>query len=118
MIGIFLDDERNPEDVTWIKYPKDIEWYVLRRMCDFQFSVMMIEEPFIVSFDHDLQDFTNGVEHTGYDCVKWLVDYCIEHNKDLPICFFHTKNPIGLTNMLSYMYNAETFLSKNKEELL
>ena len=24
MIGIFLDDERNPEDVTWINYPKNI----------------------------------------------------------------------------------------------
>ena len=22
MIGLFLDDERNPEDVTWIKYPR------------------------------------------------------------------------------------------------
>ena len=28
--GLFLDDERNPEDVTWIKYPDNIEWIVVR----------------------------------------------------------------------------------------
>ena len=32
MIGVFLDDERNPEDVKWVKYPANVDWCVVRRM--------------------------------------------------------------------------------------
>ena len=28
--GLFLDDERVPQDVTWVNYPKNIEWTVVR----------------------------------------------------------------------------------------
>ena len=35
MRGIFLDDERNPEDVTWIKYPENVEWFIVRTVLNF-----------------------------------------------------------------------------------
>ena len=75
---IFLDDERNLDDVTWIEYPDYKEVFVFRRMCDFMFAVMHIEdlENYDFSFDHDIQDFSSGdIENTGYDCVKYLCDY-------------------------------------------
>ena len=31
--------------------------------------------PDYISFDHDL-----GEEKSGYDCAKWLVEYCLDHN--------------------------------------
>jgi len=111
MIGIFLDDERNPEDVTWIQYPEGIEWYVVRRMNDFLFCIYNMENTdYVVSFDHDLQDYNlAGKENTGHDCLKSLVDYCMDKGYMLPECFFHTQNLVGKKNMVSYYENAKKF---------
>lgn len=108
MIGLFLDDEREPEDVTWVSYPDDIEWYVFRRMNDLLFAVMnMGGEQYQISFDHDIQDYdTFGNENTGYTCLKNVINYCLDTGKTIPVCYFHTKNPIGLKNMLTYYDNA------------
>lgn len=114
MIGIFLDDERNPEDVTWVNnYPEEVEWYVVRRMNDFLFCIFnMGDEEYIISFDHDIQDYNLvGKENTGYDCLKSMVDFCLDSGKPLPICFFHTQNPVGKTNMIAYYENAKKHLA-------
>lgn len=111
-VGIFLDDERNPEDVKWVEYPAGIEWYVVRRMNDFLFCIYnMGGAAYVVSFDHDLQDYNlNGKENTGYDCLKSLVGFCMDTNTPLPQCFFHTMNPVGKKNMESYYQNAVAFM--------
>lgn len=36
--GLFLDDERVPQDVTWIKYPENVEWVVVRSYDEFFMS--------------------------------------------------------------------------------
>ena len=107
MIGIFLDDERNPEDVTWIDYPNDIEWYVVRRMNDFLVAVFNMTGEYFISFDHDLAEFDlAGDENTGYKALKAMVDYHIQKEYTLPKCYFHTQNPIGKKNMEMYYQNA------------
>lgn len=114
MIGIFLDDERNPEDVTWVNnYPTEIEWYVVRRMNDFLFCIFNMEdEGYVISFDHDIQDYDlTGKEMTGYDCLKSMVDFCLGSGKPLPTCFFHTQNPVGKANMIAYYENAKKHLA-------
>lgn len=112
MIGVFLDDERNPDDVTWLKYNQDIDWYVVRRMNDFLFRIFNMEESeYVVSFDHDIQDYDlTGKENTGYDCLKSLVDFCLDTGAKLPVCFFHTQNPVGKQNMQAYYENAKKHL--------
>ena len=106
-IGIFIDDERNPEDVTWVQYPDDITWFVVTRMNDFIFVITQSDVVDYVSFDHDLQDFDLlGKENTGYDCLKFLVRYYMDNDKPLPTCFFHTQNPVGKENMMCYYENA------------
>jgi hypothetical protein len=114
MIGLFLDDERNPEEVTWISYPTNIEWYVFRRMNDFLFAVYHIETLFggyIISFDHDLAEFDlAGNENTGYKALKSVVDYCMAKDSPLPVCYFHTQNPVGRENMQKYYDNAKRFM--------
>lgn len=108
MIGVFLDDERNPEDVTWISYKEKMSWIVVRTMQDFKDVVgnlLKLEDQFAVSFDHDIQDFSNGSELTGYDCIKWMVDECVSSDTKFPIAYFHTQNPIGKKNMEGY-YNS------------
>ena len=118
MIGLFLDDERNPEDVTWIQYPDDIEWYVFSRYTDFIFAYLNLYESSdlestIVSFDHDIQDSNLlGREVTGYDCLKFLVEFCIEKGVAIPKYYFHTMNPVGKSNMEHYHNNAKKFIIK------
>ena len=112
MIGIFLDDERNPEDVTWINYPKNIDWFVVRTMSDFLFTIYNTNEKYCISFDHDICDYDiSGKENTGYDCLKCLIDYCLHENKLMPKCYFHTKNIVGLQNMKQYYENFIKFFN-------
>ena len=111
MIGIFLDDERNPEDVTWINYNNDIEWIIVRNMVDFIFEINDLTEDYCISLDHDIQDYTyDNIENTGYDCIKYLVNYCMDNNQSLPFGYFHTQNPIGKENMQKYYLNALKFM--------
>lgn len=104
--SIFLDDERIPTDVTWLALPAML-WYVARTYQAFIDGIKLRGMPEYITFDHDLQDFNeDGTENTGYTCLKWLVDYCIDHDMMLPVCFFHSMNPIGVKNMKSYYENA------------
>lgn len=97
--GLFLDDERNPRDVTWIHYPPNVKWTIVRNSKDFLEKVS--QESFdLVSFDHDIQDFTkNGEEVTGYDLLKKYLE------KWDASCVFHTQNIVGKDNMSKYYYN-------------
>jgi hypothetical protein len=61
-----------------------------------------------VSLDHDLsyedQNKTeNFNEKTGYDCAKWLVDYCVTNNLPLPDYYVHSFNPVGRMNIINYL---------------
>jgi len=113
MLGIFLDDERFPADVTWVKYPDGIKWTIVRTWYDFVFELSELTGEFCVSFDHDIQSYDEtGKEFTGYDCIKHLIDVCIDSEKAIPVCYFHTQNPIGLKNMVSYYENAKKHFEK------
>lgn len=114
---IFLDDERNFDDVTWIDYPEYGRVYVVRTLSEFMFTVFNLEhllKKYDFSFDHDLQDFSLGEddEQTGYDCVKWLCEYTSVENIDITGCrfFFHTKNLVGGKNMETYISNYLKFV--------
>lgn len=114
-IGLFLDDERNPEDVTWIEYPKDIQWTVVRTVQDFEAHMSSVWYDY-VSFDHDIQCYdSEGNEVTGYSLLKSMLEYDGEWllMKD-KVFYFHTQNPVGKENMESYYNNFITFLRDNK----
>lgn len=103
-IGLFLDDIRFVEDVTWLNYPQDIEWIVVRNSVEF-FHALCAYDPDVVSFDHDIQEFEGECEITGYQILKEMVDICMGV-ANIPQCFFHTQNPIGKKNMECYYNNA------------
>ena len=63
--GLFLDDERYPQDVTWIKYPDNIEWTIVRSFQDFSLEMTHGDNDYYVySFDHDIQSYIDGREYT------------------------------------------------------
>ena len=123
---LFLDDERNVSDVTWITLPSKINnhWVTVRSYREFVHTILSFGIPEYVSFDHDLADqhyghgLTNDAipydqytEMTGYDCAKWLVDFIEERRLKFPEYSIHSMNPIGSNNIRTYIENAKKYLA-------
>lgn len=126
---LFLDDERNPRDVTWVAMRK-VPWEIVRNYDQFVARIMQYGVPYLVSFDHDLADFhyaamikdndqhtafvndehgglnvtfDYGIEKTGFDCAKWLVQHCIDTNTQFPEYQVHSMNPVGGQRIRQYI---------------
>jgi hypothetical protein len=86
-----------------------------------------------ISFDHDLADEHYAPESrygdyntwaseqgfkekTGMDCAKWLVDYCIDNNCELPLWAIHSANPSGVENIRNLLRNFLKFQDKQKNK--
>lgn len=111
---LWLDDYRNPFD-------KEIDWMVfspIGRDCKivwvknyFQFKNWIEENglPDGICFDHDLENFhitkSTYKEWTGYDCAKWLVNYCIDNELELPEYNVQSANPSGKENIIYLLEN-------------
>lgn len=68
----------------------------------FEFTEFILQNrlPDFISFDHDL-----GEEKTGYDCAKWLVNFCMDNNLQLPEFSVHSQNPVGKENIQLLLEN-------------
>lgn len=110
---IFLDDTRNPIDC--MKYMKDRmgtllpiyteEWVTVRNHREFVNAISEnIDKITHISFDHDLSDIhikkSTYKEKTGVDCAKFVDEHYKLKNKELPIMFVHSMNPIGTKNIV------------------
>lgn len=138
---LFLDDERNLSDVTWVVLPAKLsnQWVTVRNYDQFVHTVTSLGMPDFVAFDHDLADehyvamlreteaarytafvdddagglnltFDYGSEKTGYDCAKWLVDYCDLNRIKFPSFAVHSMNPVGKQRIQQYIDSAVTHL--------
>jgi len=56
--------------------------------------------------------YDSYTEKTGFDCAKWLVEYCADKNIIHPPFYVHSMNPIGKYNIISYIesYNRSRTL--------
>lgn len=121
--NLFLDDVRDAN-----KFLKDIRTWVTVRNYD-QFTKIITEHglPKFISFDHDLEpDIIIGDpvknlktckiqrSKTGYDCAKWLVEYCIKKQLPLPAFQVHSLNTEGKKNIQSIL---ESFNRSQKENI-
>ena len=112
---LFLDDVRRPETTyTYMELPVLCEdgWIIVRNYYAF---ITLIEKkgmPDVIAFDHDLADIHYKVqdfdydredyEKTGYHCAKWLIDYSMDNNEELPKeIIIHSMNPYGSANIKS-----------------
>jgi hypothetical protein len=121
---LFLDDVREIRQVFDIA---DLSgWLVVKNYQEFVKAIEDNGMPTFISFDHDLADehyrpsmynsdghysayYSDGTfkEKTGYDCAKWLIEYCINKNVGLPTCNVHSANPIGRKNIISILQSYE-----------
>jgi hypothetical protein len=99
-VKLYLDDLRTPKTNGWI---------IVR---DYKEFVNYIQEnglPDVISFDHDLghqENISNNPinqiqirEMNGYDCAKWVCNYCADNGLPLPEWHVHSANPVGAQNI-------------------
>lgn len=55
--------------------------------------------------------FDYGPEKTGFDCAKWLVDFCEERHVKFPDYVVHSMNPVGRERIEHYIANAKKHLN-------
>ncbi len=97
-MNLFLDDERRPGAVSWVELPEG-PWQIVRTYHEFTMWVAANGLPDFIAFDHDLGESPR----TGYDCAKWLVEYCMDNELTLPPFAVHSKNPVGKENIESLL---------------
>ena len=130
MKKLFLDDIRLPKDAINLipshlnQFYWEQDWITVKNYSEFKKYIQDNGIPDFISFDHDLADihyqvdfndweFSSdqlGVEETGLDCAKWLVDYCLDNGLTLPDFIVHSANPAGRKNIQSYLDNAKKHL--------
>lgn len=117
---LWLDDYRDPFDkeTDWLVFSpigRDIEIHWVKNYKQFIRWITENGLPDGICFDHDL-GFTNKYyiennlestpsEKTGYDCAKWLVEYCINNNYELPLYNIQSANPVGKENIDKLLTN-------------
>lgn len=110
-ILVWIDDIRDPQDKKWqdwiksncpLKDPDDIYWVKsYKEFCDW---VDKYGRPTCISFDHDL-GMKGDNEKTGYDCAKYMVDWCMDNRVKFPLYSSQSDNGPGRKNIQSYIEN-------------
>lgn len=110
---------------------KSEQWLIARNYYQFVNIVTNKGVPKIVAFDHDLGmehyesiptdpkikqtdiDYSKFQEKTGYDCAKWLCDYCQQYNVKFPEFFIHSMNVAGSMNIKNYILNYKKHVEES-----
>lgn len=86
---LWIDDIRDPNEGDWVlKYSPigtDVKVIWVKSYDECIKYITSKGLPTAVCFDHDLGDISreNDDEKTGYDCAKWIADYCLDHHKNI-----------------------------------
>ncbi len=123
---LWLDDYRNPMEGQWLVFSpitlEDLEVFWVKSYKEFTDWITENGLPDAICFDHDLADIhykfkdlddyeklmlenDQDVEKTGYDCAKWLVEYCMENKLKLPLYNIQSANPVGKENIDKLLKN-------------
>jgi len=119
---LFLDDIREPTDVTWVRLPA-VPWTIVRSYKEFRTTIWNKGIPEFVAYDHDLADthygsmnhggaidYDNLTEKTGYDCAKLLCNECMKANVKHPEFVVHSMNTVGAGNIRAYIKQLNKFI--------
>lgn len=94
---LYVDDER---------FPKTDNWTIVRSFTEAKEYILSNGCPDYISFDHDL-----GLDGTGFDLAKWIVEYDLDNNI-IPEKFnfnVHSANPVGAENIQALLNSYLSF---------
>ena len=120
---LWLDDIRAPMDPTWETWLAEnlvnsnefnITW--VKSYVEFTEFIKANGLPDLICFDHDLGEdvararVSSGMNKkqarikkreamSGYDAAKWLIEYCMDNNANLPQWRIQSANPVGAENI-------------------
>ena len=97
-MNLYLDDLRST--------PENFE-----RVYDYDEFVNFINKngvPEFISFDHDL-----GEGKTGFDCAKFLVEFCLDNGVSDINFQVHSQNPVGKENIEKLLDNFNRLKNRN-----
>ncbi len=135
---LWLDDIRDPFEIlegdsTWLVFsplqdPFETIW--VKSYLEFISWIKDNGLPDAICFDHDLgldevhekktiskralKRFRKTPEYkTGFDCAKWLVEYCLEKKEKLPLWNIQSANPVGKENINGLLLSFNKFISES-----
>jgi len=137
---LWLDDIRDPKGYlsdgnTWesayspIQGPFQSIW--VKSYDEFVIWIKKNGLPDAICFDHDLgmeialNARSKGMskrksrelkkeEKTGYDCAKWLIDWCMDRDLLPPPYSIQSANPVGKENIDGILKSFFKFINKHK----
>lgn len=134
---LWLDDTRNPHELKdgikhWLVFSPIEQPYEVVWVKSYNEFVTWIERngmPNGICFDHDLgmevalnarskgmskrkSRELKKLEKTGYDCAKWLVEYCMDNNVVLPLWNVQSANLVGKDNINGLLKSFLKFTGK------
>ena len=98
---VWLDDVRHPLENDWLVFsplqdPYKVVW--VKDYNEFVDYIINNGLPTGICFDHDL-----GEGKSGFDCCKFLVEYCLDNELNLPKYNIQSANPVGKENIISLL---------------
>lgn len=104
---LWIDDIRDPFKGVWSVIVKGIiNQYGITTILwiktyeEFVYVVSHNGLPTVICFDNDL-----GQEKEGYDCAKWLIEYCLDHKCDAPDFYIQSDNGPAQDNIRNLISN-------------
>lgn len=118
-MNLYLDDIRFPKmshnktKGLGENYSDKKNWNIVRDYFEFVDAIQnKFDEIEIISFDHDLACYQDKKEYNGLDCVRYVIDYCIDNNKKFPSWYVHSDNVVGKKNMIDEIISYLSFIEK------
>jgi len=130
--NLFLDDFRIPQDAYRVNHDPRynlLTWTMVKSYDEFVKVVETLGLPDLVAFDHDLADehyekyqgpisekqYSEMQEKTGYHAARFLINWCIDRDLDIPEYLIHTQNHGGGLNIKSVMESGKKILKLTRE---
>jgi hypothetical protein len=111
-MNIFLDDIRTPKMAHSFgrnlgpEYSSTNKWTIVRDYFEFTRVVSKYHDKIkLVSFDHDLANYSGEKEWTGKDAADWLINLSIDSGRKFPDWYVHSDNVSGKKNIVSVILN-------------
>ena len=112
--NLFLDNEKTPKEIWNTTKSPEYAVYNWLVVTDYNYFIQMISEkglPARISLCHDFCEehttykskknipYDTFKIKTGYDCILWLIEYCIDYNQPIPKCKVHSEKSTGKKNI-------------------